>query len=659
MFSSLFGKEKNNKDIEQQDGYNFPLSNGGGIQGINDAGVETFKGSPNKHLAKEIIQNSLDAKDILSKKPVRVEFKLKEIHTEEVPYMNQLRETFELCMDYWKPEYDKKSIDFINRGLNIIGKEKIKVLEISDYNTTGLRGARKEENNIFAKLVTDSGVSNKKAGSGGSFGIGKNAPYTCSDLRTVLYSTLDDNGVKAIQGVSRLLSHRNKDGQITQGKGFLGIKEKNKYNDIINHPFVKDNYRDDISKYISNDKFIRNTQGTSLYIIGYSDFESWEDEIIIAILDYYMISIADGDLEVIIGDTELNANTLEKTIHKYKDKFKDTFILQYYKAYTQKGDNVKKIVCDYNGMGEVELYLLLEEEICNKKVAYVRSNGMKIIDKDRFKVMSKFNGVLVFRGGEINEFIRSLENPSHDKIEPERYEKPTIAKNILRGLSTWIRDTVNELSTNNSDEIIEMEGLGKYLPDEGENKLKVDFKESIKKKLKDAKIKKVTKPKKAKKIKTEYEGEEAEILDSISGEGKENNLVEFETKNEPKDSNENDKEKSEPEKENNTAEELEKLKAITVEKSRIMSSSGNSYKVIIKSKNKGKVYVGINLIGEVGAEGANILSAKNAITGESYNIKKSYFGPVDFEKGELKKFEIQIKGKSMYSMEVETSANNR
>ena len=41
--------------------WNFPSNNYGQIFGIADSGVETFKGTPIKSLAREICQNSLDA----------------------------------------------------------------------------------------------------------------------------------------------------------------------------------------------------------------------------------------------------------------------------------------------------------------------------------------------------------------------------------------------------------------------------------------------------------------------------------------------------------------------------------------------------------------------------------------------------------------------
>lgn len=41
--------------------WNFPSNNYGQIFGIADSGIETFKGTPIKSLAREICQNSLDA----------------------------------------------------------------------------------------------------------------------------------------------------------------------------------------------------------------------------------------------------------------------------------------------------------------------------------------------------------------------------------------------------------------------------------------------------------------------------------------------------------------------------------------------------------------------------------------------------------------------
>lgn len=56
-------------------GYYFPLRNGGLKDGINDSGIETFKGKPLYSMTKETIQNSLDAIEDKDK-PVVLEFNI-------------------------------------------------------------------------------------------------------------------------------------------------------------------------------------------------------------------------------------------------------------------------------------------------------------------------------------------------------------------------------------------------------------------------------------------------------------------------------------------------------------------------------------------------------------------------------------------------------
>lgn len=53
--------------------WNFPSNNHSQIIGIADSGVEMFKGTPIKSLAREICQNSLDAR-LDNAHPARLEF---------------------------------------------------------------------------------------------------------------------------------------------------------------------------------------------------------------------------------------------------------------------------------------------------------------------------------------------------------------------------------------------------------------------------------------------------------------------------------------------------------------------------------------------------------------------------------------------------------
>lgn len=190
--------------------WNFPSNNYGQILGIADSGVETFKGSPIKSLAREICQNSLDAR-LDNKKPTRIEFHAFEIDPRKIPDYSSLEDAFKRGLDFWSQQKSTKAKTFFRQALDAIHKPSISCLRISDFNTSGLIGSREEYNSPWCNLTKSSGASDKSGGHGGSFGIGKFAPYACSALRTVFYSTSDIDGVCAAQGVSRLTSFISKD----------------------------------------------------------------------------------------------------------------------------------------------------------------------------------------------------------------------------------------------------------------------------------------------------------------------------------------------------------------------------------------------------------------------------------------------------------------
>ena len=209
-------------------GWNFPISEGGPIWGINDPGIETFKDDPLNSLAREICQNSLDAKDGEVGDPVVVEFALEEIPSSEFPGLSELKETAQACLEFWG-ERDNKTREFFDLALEILQREEISFLRISDFNTTGLLGATSDDASDWHSLVKSVGVSEKGAMQIGSFGIGKFAPFACTDLRTLFYATLDLESVVAFQGGARLVTHLTtaNGGRQALNIGFYGIKDGN------------------------------------------------------------------------------------------------------------------------------------------------------------------------------------------------------------------------------------------------------------------------------------------------------------------------------------------------------------------------------------------------------------------------------------------------
>ena len=202
--------------------WRFPKLDNGAEQGINDGGIATFKGSElYSNLAREICQNSLDAKQE-GKDTVVVEFKIEKLKKTDYPSLTGLDSIFSECKDYWQNRMDTKLERFIKEAEDKLNSNYVDMLVISDYNTTGLSGAKaeKHEKSKWRALTHSNGVTEKGQGSAGSHGIGKNAPFACSSFRTVFYNSYaQDDGIKAFQGVARLISHTH-DGEDTQGIGF-------------------------------------------------------------------------------------------------------------------------------------------------------------------------------------------------------------------------------------------------------------------------------------------------------------------------------------------------------------------------------------------------------------------------------------------------------
>lgn len=161
--------------------WNFPSNNHGQIFGIADSGVETFNGTPIKSLAREICQNSIDA-NLKNGEPTRIIFRTFEIAPSAIPDFDDLDDAFSRSLEYWSKQKSTKAKSFFQSALKLAKQPKITCLRISDTNTTGLLGSDEEYNSPWCNLTKSQGASDKSGSHGGSFGIGKFAPYACSAL---------------------------------------------------------------------------------------------------------------------------------------------------------------------------------------------------------------------------------------------------------------------------------------------------------------------------------------------------------------------------------------------------------------------------------------------------------------------------------------------
>ena len=428
--------------------WNFPSNNYGQILGIADSGIETFKGTPIKSLAREICQNSLDAA-LDNNEPTRIEFKAFEIDPRQIPDYTNLEDALKRALDFWSQQQSDKAKTFFKKALEVIHKPAITCLRISDFNTSGLVGSREEYNSPWCNLTKSSGASDKSGSNGGSFGIGKFAPYACSALRTVFYSTIDKDDVCASQGVSRLTSFKNKKNEITQGTGFYGNDK--------NSPMYK--------QYSLDPAYSRNAEnsGTDIYITAFTGDKGWQHQMVASVLHGFLYAIYNGTLLVDVDGIIVSKDTLADLMISHKEYFNE-HADEYYQALTDEKlarTFIKELTDDPEVIGKLTLRLIIMPSF-SRRVAMIRQTGMKIKDKGNINGLIPFAGTLFIEGDAINSYLRSLENPQHIEWEVERAENKSKANRLLKTLLHFIKASLDEMKNDESEEAIDPT-VGEYL----------------------------------------------------------------------------------------------------------------------------------------------------------------------------------------------------
>jgi hypothetical protein len=480
--------------------WNFPTNNGGLIVGIGESGVETFRGTPFKSLAREICQNSLDA-HLENDQPTRIEFMPFDLEPDSVPAISDLQDAFRRSIDFWSIQNsNKQATNFFNKALQK-STQKIHCLRISDFNTTGLNGSDVPYNSPWSNLTKSTGISDKGGTNGGSFGIGKFAPFACSDFRTVFYSTIDIDGKAAFQGISRLTSFKTDNEEITQGIGFLG--------DEKNNPMPMQTSLD------PNFTRPEDITGTDLYILAFSLDTEWKDNIIASILDGFLYAIYKGTLVVNVGGTIISSNTLSDLISTYGQNSKENAD-KYYKVLSSSDEVAPVFENELPNLGKISLKIMIDPGL-HRKVAMIRKTGMKIFDRDRISGTIPFAGILYIEGDNLNSYLRNLENPQHTEWQISRAENQQEAKNILNSFFRFIKQSLESLEKKDITEEIDP-AVGGYLAFDnstGDNLPEVQA-EAITDLIQDVRVHTITRYPSADNIDSPKQNE-GEISDDIDG----------------------------------------------------------------------------------------------------------------------------------------------
>jgi hypothetical protein len=424
--------------------YEFPPTGGGIQNGFNDGAMENFRGHVPYHVTREAIQNIIDAAVIY---PVKAKFDLVNIKGSWVPEKDQLENILSACKKYWPK--DKKTQKFFSNALDLLTRDRnIHTLKISDYNTSGLT-----DRNYF-KLMKIDGTAEKESDKGGAFGLGKHAFFIASHFRTIFVSSVYENDKHIFQGRLKLVSFK-MDGDVKQSCGYFGNPHLEPVRDLESIP----------------GRFSRDEQGTDIYILGFRWGDTWEKDIVKAVLNYYWNAILDNTLEVDVGDTEIRKNNLEHLLKKYfsedepDDNKEDPNPWPYYRAYTTPDKvNGKRLFKEIlPTLREVELHIL-PGEIYRKKIACIRKTGM-VIQKIDKRSAEAFAGVFMCKS-DGNDILHDMENAAHNEWDMHNAMDSTMDKKLfpraVKEMDEFIKTSLKDMVSADS-ESMDMPGLKEIL----------------------------------------------------------------------------------------------------------------------------------------------------------------------------------------------------
>lgn len=416
-----------------------------GDEGFNNAGILTFNSHAINSFVRELFQNSNDAKAKGAKK-VKIKIEYTNIDRKEIP---EFRKYIDILDAIKKSHSIHKK--FFKKAYDIVTKIKIPFLVYSDYQTNGLSGDEGDNKSSFAACVLSEGVSAKETETaGGSYGIGKNAIYGISALRTVFYSSLNRSGDYIFQGVAKLASYK-MDGLNHEGRIYLGEGEEMvSVRTIKNIPV----------------SFQRKEAGLSQFVMGVELDSNWHEEFAKAILRNYWLLLMDDGLEVELlqegkSILQIDSDNIGYLFAKFFKNDTEEYSLQPYgnpRLFYETLKDGNKVDLNISFLGKCSFYYK-ECDAAENNIAYLR-NGMVIYSSiEKRLVGANVTGIFKCDTNSGNEILRRMEPPKHDGFEPEVLElnhdelSRKDGDKILREIKTKIREVIKELIGKYKEEI--------------------------------------------------------------------------------------------------------------------------------------------------------------------------------------------------------------
>ncbi len=387
-----------------------------GSDGMANAAIETFRsGNIMSGFIRELVQNSQDAR-LDNNLPLKIRMRLFSIDKTDIPDFNES----------WMPIYNAVKKDwfsgypgFFEKADEVLKNNKITVLEYSDFNTTGLSGSDTDEKSSFSACVLSEGSSAEKSNdAGGSYGIGKNAVYGLSGIRTVLYSSLNTNEEYIFQGVSKLASYKLNDYSFSS-RVYLGL-DNEELSSIRVESDIPGIYK-------------RNVHGLSQFIIGANLGDDWVSEIMNLVINNYFILLNNSSLIFeLIDEIAQTTHVLDNS--NFKEIAKNSFniapenevgIHVWPKINALNSNCSKADLTYYNGeilKDALIVHLSNDLSVGQNYITYTR-RGMHIYHEKLHPgggiVYLNLFGVFYSNNQRINSILRMMEPAAHDAWKKE------------------------------------------------------------------------------------------------------------------------------------------------------------------------------------------------------------------------------------------------
>jgi len=444
--------------------WQFNILQSGEIEGWNHAGLAQFRAGALSNLVRETLQNSLDNPNGSNDEttPVEVRFVEHTVENVKVPGLNNLAEHLASCLTH-SARANEEARKGIVAALDLAKRSSLKILEIADFNTTGMPGKAGSDQigKPFHNYLKTSGDSTPDASRGGSHGLGKFAPLANTQLRTIFVSTMwSELGVEKtlFQGLT-FLSGRATEGNQTLGqKGFWGNQN---FDPMTEVPERFDWMR-------------RSEVGTSIFLIGWDSPKNWDHLVAGHSLINYFAALERGKLNLTIK--RVNAPEIrlgrDEDFRKFYENPKIKSALASESEESVEALEKSKFYLDCLANDDEELtqktqinpgigasrVSLIKHEDAPQRIAFIRNNIL-ITDqiptffRRRSQEFENYAGVFEIENASGNQLMRRMENPSHTLLSTDwlAVDERDSGKRSLKAVGEKLKAIIKDKMTIRSD----------------------------------------------------------------------------------------------------------------------------------------------------------------------------------------------------------------